>query len=38
MHGHRADTQLTTGTLDAQGDFAPVGDEDFLKHINPLVQ
>ena len=32
MHGHGADTHLAAGAVDAQRDFAAIGDEDFFKH------
>ena len=32
VHHHRLDAHLSTGTLDPQGDFAPVGNQDFLEH------
>ena len=33
MHGHAFDAQFPAGPHDAQGDFAPVGDEDLLEHV-----
>jgi hypothetical protein len=30
VHGHRLDAQRMAGTQDAQGDFAAVGDDDFV--------
>ncbi|MPM88124.1 hypothetical protein SDC9_135225 [bioreactor metagenome] len=35
VHHHRLDTQLTASALDAQGDLAPVGNQNFLKHEVP---
>jgi hypothetical protein len=32
MDDHGLDTQLAAGTLNAQGDFSAVGDEDFPEH------
>jgi hypothetical protein len=32
IHGHGLDAHLAAGALDAQGDFAAIGDEDFFKH------
>ena len=32
VDGDRLDTELLTGTDDANGDFAAIGDEDSLKH------
>ena len=32
MRGDGADAQLAAGTQHAQGDFAPVGNQDFLEH------
>src|SRR6185369_1013485 len=33
MHGDRAQTQTAAGTLDAQCDFAAVGDQDGVEHL-----
>ena len=32
MHGDRMDAHLAAGAMDAQGDFAPIGDENFFEH------
>ncbi len=32
IHGDRLDAHFAAGTLDAKGDFAAVGDENFFKH------
>ena len=32
MHRHGLDAHFAAGALDAQGDFAAVGDQDFFKH------
>ena len=31
---HRLDAQFAAGALDAQGDLAPVGDQDLLEHLS----
>mgnify|MGYP003351088888 CR=1 FL=1 len=36
VDGHRFDAQLAAGALNPQGDFAPVGDQDFLEHGGSL--
>jgi len=37
VHNNRPDTQLTAGSLNAQGDFAAIGDEDFPEHGGNLL-
>jgi hypothetical protein len=37
VHSHRLDAELTAGVDDAQGDFAAIGDEDFLEHQTVLM-
>ena len=32
MNRDGANTHLAAGAMDAEGDFAPVGDEDLLEH------
>ena len=32
MHGDRFDAHFLAGADDAEGDLAPVGDQDFVKH------
>ena len=32
VHRHRLDAHLTSGTNDADGNFAAVGDQDLLQH------
>jgi hypothetical protein len=32
MHGHRLDAELAAGALDAQRNFAPIGDQDLFEH------
>src|ERR1700733_7104968 len=34
IHSHRLDAQILAGTDDTNGDFAPIGDEDFLEHVS----
>jgi hypothetical protein len=33
VNGHRFDTQILAGADNANGDFAAIGDQDFLEHI-----
>jgi hypothetical protein len=33
VNGHRLDAQILAGADDANGDFASIGDQDFLEHI-----
>jgi hypothetical protein len=37
MHGDGLHTQLATGAEDAQGDLAPVGDQDLVEHDQPIT-
>jgi len=32
MYGYRRDAHLFAGAVDAKGDLAPIGDEDFIEH------
>ena len=38
VHRHGSDTHFAAGTVDAQRDFAPVGDQDLLEHRRRLTQ
>jgi len=38
IHDHGLDAHLAAGALDAQGDLAPVGNEDLLEHVLPPIR
>ncbi len=37
MHGNGLDVQFAAGAQDAQGDFAPIGNDYFVEHARGLL-